>query len=55
MTAYNGAEERFPTSIARLEDLFKTTVVTAVDPSKKVDIVVVQGTRTPALAAPVSP
>ena len=55
LTAYNGAEEEFPASIAQLQTLFKTTIVTAVDPKKKADIVVVQGTRTPALTVPVTP
>jgi LCP family protein required for cell wall assembly len=52
ITAYNGAEERLPKTIARLEELFKTTVVTAVDEKMRSDIVVVQGTKTPKLEAP---
>jgi LCP family protein required for cell wall assembly len=55
LTAYNGAEAKFPASIERLEALFSTTVVAATDPRKRADIVVTQGTATPKLAAPVNP
>jgi LCP family protein required for cell wall assembly len=53
--AYNGAEATFPKTIARLEALFKVTVVPVADPKMRADIVVVQGTRTPVLEAPVNP
>ena len=55
VTAYNGAEGRFPLTVARLEELFGVTVVVAADPAKAADIVVVQGTRTPLLEAPAGP
>jgi len=53
--AYNGAETRFPKAIARLGEIFGVPVVTATDPAMRTDMVVVQGTRTPALAAPINP
>ncbi len=52
ITVYNGAEERLPKTIARLEELFKVTVRTAVDEKMRADIVVVQGTKTPELEPP---
>jgi LCP family protein required for cell wall assembly len=55
VTAYNGAEARFPRTIARLEEIFAVTAVTATDPKMRADVVVTQGTRTPRLEAPVSP
>ena len=55
VTAYNGAAETFPKTIARLEELFKVTVRTATDPKMRADVVVVQGTKTPKLEAPVVP
>ncbi len=53
--AYNGAETSFPKTVARLEALFGVTVVPKVGPTVRADIVVVQGTATPALAIPGSP
>ncbi len=55
VTAYNGAEATYPKTIARLEKIFVVTVTTATDPKMRADIVVVQGTATPALEAPVNP
>ena len=55
MRAYNGAEIAFPKTIARLEAIFKVTVVPATDPKMRADIVVVQGSRTQRFQAPVSP
>ena len=55
VTAYNGAEATYPKTIARLEKIFGVTVTTATDPKMRADIVVVQGTATPALEAPVNP
>jgi polyisoprenyl-teichoic acid--peptidoglycan teichoic acid transferase len=52
ITAYNGAEERLAKTIARLEELFEVTVLTATDEKMRADIVVVQGTKTPKLEAP---
>jgi LCP family protein required for cell wall assembly len=55
VTAYNGAETKYPKTIARLQDIFNVTVVLADDPKMLADVVVLQGTRTPRLAAPVNP
>jgi len=55
ITAYNGAETKFAATVARLEQLFKVTVVPATDPKMRADIVVVQGTKTQRLAAPAGP
>ncbi len=55
VTAYNGAETTFATTVARLEKLFKVTAVTAADPKARADIVVIQGTDTPQLKAPTGP
>jgi LCP family protein required for cell wall assembly len=55
VTAYNGAETKYPRTIASLEALFGVTVATATDPKMRADIVVVQGTQTPLLEAPASP
>lgn len=55
VTAYNGAEAKFPQTIARLQDIFKVTVVAATDPKMRADVVVLQGTKTPRLDAPVNP
>jgi len=55
VTAYNGAETKYPRTIARLEALFGVTVVTAVDTKMRADVVVVQGTATPVLEPPVTP
>jgi LCP family protein required for cell wall assembly len=53
--AYNGAEERFPRTIARLEELFGVTAQPVADPTVRTDIRVVQGTDTPLLEAPAGP
>jgi LCP family protein required for cell wall assembly len=53
--AYNGAEERFPRTIARLEELFGATAQPISDPTSRTDIRVVQGTDTPLLEAPAGP
>ncbi len=50
--AYNGAETRFPESIAWLEARFKVTVTLVTDPKAGTDIMVVQGTKTPTYRAP---
>jgi LCP family protein required for cell wall assembly len=50
--AYNGAETRFPESIAWLEARFKVTVTPVTDAKAGTDIVVVQGTQTPTYRAP---
>jgi len=50
--AYNGAETRFPASIAWLEARFKVTVTPRADAKAGTDILVVQGTKTPKVRAP---
>ncbi len=50
--AYNGAETRFPASIAWLEAQFKVTVTPRTDARAGTDILVVQGTTTAKLSAP---
>ncbi|MFH1475470.1 MAG: LCP family protein [Chloroflexota bacterium] len=50
--AYNGAETRFPLTIAWLESHLKVTVTPQVDAKAGSDILVVQGTKTAKLAAP---
>ena len=52
---FNGAETAYPKTLARLEAIFKVKAVPVVDPKMKADVVVVQGTRTPAFEAPVNP
>ncbi len=55
VTAYNGAEATYPKTVARLEEVFGVTVVAATDPKMRADFVVIQGTATPRLQAPVNP
>lgn len=50
--AYNGAETRFPLSIAWLEARFTVTVTPQVDAKAGTDILVIQGTDTPPYHAP---
>jgi LCP family protein required for cell wall assembly len=50
--AYNGAEARFPASIAWLEARFKIAVTPRTDAKAGTDILVVQGTTTPKVRAP---
>jgi len=50
--AYNGAETRFPATIAWLEARLKITVTPRTDPKAGTDILVVQGTATAKLRAP---
>jgi len=50
--AYNGADTRFPASIAWLEARFKVTVTPRTDARAGTDIMVVQGTKTPKYVAP---
>ncbi len=53
--AYNGAETSFPKTVAQLQALLGVTVVPVTDPKVHVDFVVVQGTKTPNLQAPINP
>jgi LCP family protein required for cell wall assembly len=55
ITAYNGAEERFPNTIARLEELFEVTVRTATAADARADIRIIQGTATPVFETPTGP
>jgi LCP family protein required for cell wall assembly len=50
--AYNGAESRFPASIAWLEARFKIAAAPRTDAKAGTDILVVQGTTTPKVRAP---
>ena len=50
--AYNGADTRFPETIAWLEAHFKVTVTPVTDAKAGTDIQVVQGTKTPTYKAP---
>lgn len=50
--AYNGAETRFPASIAWLEARFKVTATPRTDARAGTDVLVVQGTTTAKLSAP---
>jgi len=50
--AYNGAEARFPASIAWLEARFKITATPRTDAKAGTDLLVVQGTTTPKFRAP---
>jgi hypothetical protein len=50
--AYNGAETRFPETIAALEARFKVTATPVADAKAGTDILVVQGTKTPTYRAP---
>jgi hypothetical protein len=52
IVAYNGAETKFPATIAYLETTFGVTVTTATDPAIRTDIVVTVGRATPDLEAP---
>jgi LCP family protein required for cell wall assembly len=52
LIAWNGAETRFPASIAWLEAQLKVTVTPRTDPKAGTDILVIQGTKTPAYRAP---
>jgi LCP family protein required for cell wall assembly len=52
LIAYNGAETRFPASIASLEARFKIKATPRTDAKAGTDILVVQGTKTPKLRAP---
>ncbi|HEY6570315.1 MAG TPA: LCP family protein [Candidatus Limnocylindrales bacterium] len=49
IVVYNGAETTMPETIAYLEDLFNTTVTTAVDPKVTVDMIVTLGRNAPDL------
>jgi len=55
VTAYNGAGSRYPRTIARLEAIFGVKATFATDPKMRADVLVVQGTATPALEAPANP
>jgi LCP family protein required for cell wall assembly len=52
LIAYNGAETKYPQTIAFLEKALKTTAVPRTDPSARVDIAVTVATDTPKLTPP---
>ena len=52
IVAYNGAETKYPATIAYLEKTFGVTVTTADDPAIRTDIIVTVGKATPDLEAP---
>ena len=52
VVAYNGAETKYPATIAYLEKTFGVTVTTETDPAIRTDIIVTIGTKTPDLEAP---
>jgi polyisoprenyl-teichoic acid--peptidoglycan teichoic acid transferase len=54
VVAYNGAETKYPASIAYLEKTFGVVATTATDPAVRSDIIVTVGTATPDLEAPPS-
>ena len=52
IVAYNGAEERFPATIAFLEKVFEVTMTTKTDPDIRADITVTVGRDTAEFQAP---
>ena len=52
IVAYNGAETKYPATIAYLEKTFGVTVTTETDPAIRTDIIVTVGKATPDLEAP---
>ena len=52
IVAYNGAETKYPATIAYLEKTFGVTVTTETDPAIRTDIIVTVGKETPDLEAP---
>lgn len=55
VTFYNGAEAKMPESVKVLQSTFGVTIVTANDPTVKVDVIVITGKQTPKLAVPTPP
>lgn len=53
--AYNGADTKFPLTIAALKQVFGVTVIPVVDANVHVDIVVITAADTPQLTAPPAP
>jgi hypothetical protein len=52
---YNGAEERFPLTLAALQKVFGVTVTPVTDPAVRVDFIVITADSTPELTAPPAP
>ena len=52
VTVYNGAEADLTESISVLEELFSVQIVTKIDATIKVDIIVITGKSTPKLTVP---
>jgi LCP family protein required for cell wall assembly len=55
IVVYNGAEQELTTTVAFLETLFDTTIVTETDPAAAVDIVITTTGSTPELVPPEGP
>jgi len=55
IVVYNGAEDRLPTTVKLLQDVFQTTIVPEADPTATVDIVITVGRSTPELTPPPAP
>jgi LCP family protein required for cell wall assembly len=53
--AYNGAEERFPLTIAALTEVFGVEIEPVADPAVRVDFIVITGESTPQLTPPPLP
>jgi LCP family protein required for cell wall assembly len=53
--AYNGAEERFPLTVAALREVFGVEVVPVADAAIRVDFIVITGVTTPQLTPPPVP
>ncbi len=52
---YNGAETKFPLTIAALQEVFGVTVIPVVDATINVDVVIITAPDTPQLTAPPAP
>ena len=53
--AYNGAEARFPLTIAAFREVFGVDVTPVADPAVRVDFVIITGDATPQLTPPPAP
>jgi LCP family protein required for cell wall assembly len=53
--AYNGAEERFPLTVAALREVFGVEIAPVADPAIRVDFIVITGGSTPQLTPPPLP
>lgn len=53
--AYNGAEDKFPLTLAELQTVFGVVVTPVTDPAIRVDFVIITGVSTPQLTPPPVP